>query len=175
MLWWPLPDLGLWWIKFKPICSQLEKPANWIILDLGVRDNRYQGQVIFVKKFNIVDTLWVVGRYLTRIRVLWVWTYWMQGFICRALPCRSYLLCLISWLTITLYSFTEDVKTPVSKSRPAAAATSQKKSEAKIETKVIQVPDMDDAAAFFTPTATREDIEVTSDDFDHIFIESANP
>lgn len=34
---------------------------------------------------------------------------------------------------------------------------------------------MDDAAAFFTPTATREDIEVTSDDFDHIFIESANP
>ena len=42
------------------------------------------------------------------------------------------------------------------------------------DTKVIQVPDQDDAAEFFTPTATQEDIEVTSEDFDHIFIESAN-
>ena len=37
------------------------------------------------------------------------------------------------------------------------------------DTKVIQVPDQDDAAEFFTPTATQEDIEVTSEDFDHIF------
>ena len=79
---------------------------------------------------------------------------------------------------VTLYDalyYTEDAKTPVSKARPASAATTPKKPEAKVETTVVQVPDMDDAASFFTPTAKQEDIEVTSDDFDHIFIESANP
>ena len=81
---------------------------------------------------------------------------------------------IASHYMMTTY-YTEDAKTPVSKARPASAATTPKKPEAKVETTVVQVPDMDDAASFFTPTAKQEDIEVTSDDFDHIFIESANP
>ena len=51
----------------------------------------------------------------------------------------------------------------------------KKEEEAKVTaTAVIQVPDQDDAAEFFRPTSTQENIEVTDEDFDHIFIESSN-
>lgn len=42
------------------------------------------------------------------------------------------------------------------------------------ESSTVQVPDMDIANEFFTPKATQESIEVTSDDFDHLYIYSAD-
>lgn len=70
----------------------------------------------------------------------------------------------------------EDDKTAVKTTRPVSMLT-PKGAEKVIqvtETNVIQVPDQDDTEAFFASTSTPENIEVTVDDFDHIFLESAN-
>lgn len=50
----------------------------------------------------------------------------------------------------------------------------EKEPGAKVEGNVVQVPDMDDAAEFFAPQSTQEEIEVTSEDFDHLFVYSAD-
>lgn len=43
-----------------------------------------------------------------------------------------------------------------------------------VSSTVVKVPEMDDAAEFFASTSLRENIELTSEDFDDIFMQSAN-
>lgn len=77
----------------------------------------------------------------------------------------------------------EDDKTPTKAGqRPASMLISKRpgSTKSKEETAtpaaavVVKVPDQDDAEDFFTPTATVEYVEVTSEDFDDIFFDSAN-
>lgn len=72
--------------------------------------------------------------------------------------------------------FTEDGKRTPVKVRPESLQVPKMEKEpgAKVEGNVVQVPDMDDAAEFFAPQSTQEEIEVTSEDFDHLFVYSAD-
>ena len=71
-------------------------------------------------------------------------------------------------------SAAEDAKTPIRR-RPESSSSKAAVEDNSEESKptVVQVPEMDDVAEFFTPQSTQDNIEVTSDDFDHLFVYSA--
>ncbi|XP_067938256.1 supervillin-like [Watersipora subatra] len=62
-------------------------------------------------------------------------------------------------------------KSPVKKSQ-STLATSKAETPKVTETAVVRVPEQDDAAEFFALSSTQEDIDVSADDFDHIFMDS---